>query len=255
MELTKENYFSKEASKEWFSASQIKEFLACEASALAKINEPSEEEKSTALMVGSYVDAYFEGTLEDFIKENPQIFNSRTGELKADYKQAEQMIARAERDPLFMEYMTGEKQVIKTGELFGVPFKCKFDVYVPGKRIVDLKTVQDFEPKYKEGEGRLNFADFWNWPLQMAIYQAIEGNKLPCYLAVITKEKPSNIAVIQIAQSKLDAELEYLKQVLPRFDAIKKGIVEPERCEKCAYCRDTNILTEPMILTEEIINE
>ena len=35
------------------------------------------KEKSTALLVGSYVDAYFEGSLDVFVAENPEIFNTR----------------------------------------------------------------------------------------------------------------------------------------------------------------------------------
>lgn len=55
------------------------------------------------------MDSYFEGTLEEFKKENPEIFTQK-GELKANYKQAERIIARMERDPLFMQYMSGENR-------------------------------------------------------------------------------------------------------------------------------------------------
>jgi len=247
MKLTSENYYSLEADKEYFSASQVKSFLNCEAQALAQIRGEYEQPTSTALLMGSYVDAYFDGGVSEFSKEHPEIFNSRTGELKADFKKAELMIERAKSSPLFMEYLEGEKQKIFTGEIAGVPFKAKFDVYVPGKRIVDLKTVRDLEPCYKEGAGRISPIEYWHWDLQLAIYQELEGNKLPCYLAIITKEEPSDIRLIQIPQTILDAEMDYLKQILPRLDAIKKGIVEPERCDHCAYCRQSRVLTEPEV--------
>ena len=74
--------------------------------------------------------------------------------------------------------------------------------------------------------------------------------RLPCYLAVITKESPPDIQVIQIEQERMDAELSWLETALPRYDAIKQGIIEPERCGKCPYCRESHIITEPVMLGE-----
>lgn len=68
--LTPENYYSEAANFEYMSASQYKDFagtygkLGCEYMAMAKLRGEYEEEKSTALLVGSYVDSYFEGTPE-----------------------------------------------------------------------------------------------------------------------------------------------------------------------------------------------
>lgn len=244
LKLTPENYYSREADREYWSASQIKTFLDCPARAMAELNGDYTRPASTALLVGSFVDAFFEGSLTAFQEAHPEIFK-RGGELKADFQKALEMIDRARQDELFMAYMDGEKQTIVTGEIGGLPFKGKFDVYRPGERIVDLKTARDLQPMYKPGEGRLSFADYWNWPLQMAIYQALEGNRLPCYLAVITKEDPPDIALVEIEQEKLDAELDYLLEKLPYFDAIKQGVIEPDRCENCAWCRMSRKLTAP----------
>ena len=61
--------------------------------------------------------------------------------MKSDYKQAENIIARIERDKYFMKYISGQKQVIMTGELFGAKWKIKMDSYIPGVAIVDLKVM------------------------------------------------------------------------------------------------------------------
>lgn len=249
MMLTKENYYSREANEAYWSASFVKAMLDCPARALAELREEYTRPSSTALLVGSYVDAHFEGTLDDFIAAHPEIINTRTGGLKSDYLAADRMIARAESDPVFMEFMGGKKQVIKTGLIGGIPFKGKFDVYQPGKRIVDLKTVKDFEPLYRPGEGRLHYAEYWRWPLQMAIYQAIEGNRLPCYLAVISKQDPPDLDLIEIPQDVLDVEMQILLDKLPYFDAMRSGFVPVERCGKCAYCRQTHRLDGPEIYT------
>ena len=248
MKLTADNYYSVEANRAYWSASAIKAFLECPAAALAEINGEWTRPESDALLIGSYVDAAIEGTLGLFIQSHPQLFK-RDGTLKAQYSKADEMARRAMSDPVFTDYLRGEKQKIVTGELFGYPFKAKYDVYLPGERIVDVKTVKDFAPIYKPGQGRLDFATAWNWPLQLAIYQALEGNGLPCYLAVITKENPPDIEVVQIEQSRLDAELEFLEKIMPRFDAIKHGIIEPERCGHCAYCRATKKLSGATPLT------
>lgn len=251
MKLTKRNYFSRKANTLFYSASQIKSFMDCPARTMAELKGEYVREFSTALLVGSYVDAYFDGkrVFNAFVKNNPEIFK-RDGTLKAEYIKADEMIQRAEQDEIFMAFMQGQKQVIKTGTILGHPFKIKMDIYQPGVRIVDLKTVRDMEPMYKPEHGRVSFAEYWNWPLQMAIYQAVEGNNLPTYLNVITKENPVNIAVIEIPQHSIDAELEVLSEKMPYFDAIKTGIIEPERCEKCAYCRLTNVLTGAISLDD-----
>ena len=126
MILTAENYFSKEADREYLSVSQYKNFMgtigrpACEAEAMAKLSGEWEMKKTTALMVGSYVDAHFEGTLNLFQAQNPEIF-TKQGALKSEYRKAEEIINRIERDELFMKYMSGEKQVIMTADMFGSP--------------------------------------------------------------------------------------------------------------------------------------
>lgn len=256
--LTADNYHGLVMNNLYWSASLVKSFWDCPARTMAELRGDYERPKTEALMVGSYVDAAFESknALNRFKNEHPELYK-RDGSLKAEYVKAEAMVKRAQEDPVFMDYMRGRKQVIKAGKLFGVPFKAKFDVlHVNGKvprdqwRIVDLKTVKDFKPVYKPEQGRLNFADAWNWPLQMAIYQALDGRHLPCYLAVITKEDPPDIGVFQISQERMDMEMELLTEKMEYFKAIRAGIVEPERCENCAYCRATRKLYKPRTLEE-----
>ena len=144
MELNEENYFSNEARKFYTGSSEIKDFLECEACALAKLNSEFEEEKSKAMMVSSYIDEYFSGTLEKYKAENPDIF-TKQGELKADYKIADEVISQIEADEMFMKYLSGEHQVIMTGEISGVPAKIKIDSYHEGKAIVDLKCIANLD--------------------------------------------------------------------------------------------------------------
>ena len=240
--LTNENYFNLENELKYFGSSQFKNFIDCEASALAQIRGEYVREKTDAMLVGSYVDAHFEQTLDLFKAQNPSIF-TKNGELKANFKLAEDIINRIEKDDMFMKYMSGEKQVIKTGKLFNHDFKIKIDSYHPGKCIVDLKIMKDFEPIWIADRGKLHFIEAWRYDFQAAIYQAIEGNKLPVIIAAATKQKDAiDIELFKIPQQKIDSALKIIEAYIDRFADIKKGIIEPTRCEKCTHCRKTKVL-------------
>lgn len=259
MVLTAENYYSKEANKEYMSVSQYKDFagtygkMACEFSAVEKLEERWKQKKTTPLLVGSYVDSYFEGTLEEFKKENPEIFTQK-GELKANYKQAERIIARMERDPLFMEYMSGEKQVIMTGELFGAEWKIKIDSFVRGIAITDLKVMASITKlEWVKDIGYLDFVRYWGYDIQGAIYQEIvyqnTGERLPFYIAGGTKEEEPNIEVIHVTQNYLDEAKHMVEMNMPRILRVKNGEAEPDRCEMCDCCRHTKVLKRPISIT------
>ena len=247
--ITNENYFNPENQMKYMGSSQFKAFMDCEARAMAELKGEFVREVTKSMLVGSYVDAHFENTLDVFKAKNPGIFTLK-GELKSEFKQAERIIERIERDKMFMEYMSGEKQVIKTGEIEGVPVKIKIDSYFPGLRICDMKILKDFEPIWKEGEGKLNFALFWGYDIQAAMYQAVEGNKLPFYLVAATKESETDLEIIQIPQYYIDAAIVKIRTKILRFQAIKEGIIEPERCGHCDYCRRTKVLKEVKSLEE-----
>lgn len=249
MKLNEKNYFSPENQLKYMGSSQFKAFMACEAAALANITGEYREPESDSLLIGSYVDSYYSGTLDLFKAETPQIFTQK-GELKAQYKHADEIIRRAERDSLFSQYMSGEKQVIFTGKITGVPYKIKVDSYHPDKCIVDLKCVKDFNSIWNEEKRiRQNFIDYWGYTYQAAIYQEIvrqsTGQILPFYIAAITKEKEPNINIFWIPDEILADKLETVKQLSPRFEKIKRGKLKPQKCEHCNYCRFSKSLTGP----------
>lgn len=239
MTLTNEIYYSPEANREYMSVSQYKSFTRCEAAAMAELTGKYSRPMTTALLVGSYVDAWFEGTLPDFEANHPEIYK-RDGSLKADFIQAEEIIDRVLKDKMFMRYMGGKKQVIRTAKLFGTPWKIKIDSYHKDK-IVDLKVMRSMERVMGK-----SFVEHWGYDLQMAIYSAVEGHDLATYLAVVTKETPADIEIISIPKWRREELLEDVERNMPRILAVKSGQVEPERCGVCEYCRATKVLTEPI---------
>lgn len=264
--LTAENYHSIEANQHYASYSQYTDTMGaqgkdcCEARALAKLEGRYYEAPSPAMLAGSYVDAYFEGTLPKFKADNPEIF-TKAGILRSTYKYAEQMIMRAERDDLFMKYMSGEKQTIMTANVYGVDWKCKIDSYIPGVAIVDLKTTRDLHASlYSEAwGGKIDFVRYWGYDIQGALYQKIveinTGKQLPFYIAGIekpTSSKETDIEIIGFEQRDLDDAISLLEANVNRFKQVRNREVVPDRCGICNYCRDTKKLVKPINFKELI---
>ncbi len=239
--LTEENYFSRENQLKYMGSSQFKAFRQCEVMALAELTGEYRREQSTALLVGSYVDAHFSGTLDIFKAQNPAIF-LKSGGLKSDYLQANYIIDRIERDEMFMAAMSGGKQQIMVGEIEGVPVKIKIDVVLPD-RTVDLKIVKDFADVYVPDEGYQPFWKAWGYDIQGALYQEIRrqnegGDIKPFGIAGATKEKPEpDIALMELPQSELNVALHEIRAYIAYYDGLKKGLYEPDGCGSCPVCR------------------
>lgn len=240
--LNESNYFYPDNNLKYMGASQFKSFLKCEAAALAEVKGEWYQPCTTAMMVGSYVDAHFSGTMALFRAQHPEIYK-RDGSLMAAYEQANAIIQRIESDALMMSYLTGEHQVIMTGKIADVPFKIKVDAYIPGQRIVDQKVMRSMDRVWQDGAYR-SFVEAWGYDYQAAIYQKVEGNRLPFILAVATKDDYPDIALLSVPQEVIDDRLEIIESMAPRFQMIKMGLEEPDRCGKCDYCRSTKVLTE-----------
>lgn len=253
--LENENYYSQNANQAYFSVSQIKDFKRCEAYAMAKLQGEWVEDPTTPMLIGSYVDSYFEGTLAEFKNRTPQIFK-KDGTLKADYIKAENIIQKVTKDELFMKCMSGKKQVIMTGELFGAKWKIKMDSYLPDEAIVDLKVVQKLrDVTYKDG-WKQSFIEKWGYDLQLAVYQEIvrqnTGKKLPCIIAGVDKQEYSDMACILIPDDQLKFQLEQLEQIMPHIIEVKNHNVEAQHCGVCDFCRATKKL-ERLIVPDELI--
>lgn len=230
MKLNDNNYYSKKSNQEYFSVSQYKDFCRCEAMAMAKIRGEFEQPTTKAMLIGTLVDRWFEGTIDKLRQESPNIFYCRNGALRADFRKADQIIKRLQQDERFMQYMSGEKQKILTFEMFGAPWKMKMDSFVEGICITDLKVVQNFKS-----------LAFWRYDLQGAVYQygcyANGYGQLRFYLAAATKEAVTNFDIFHINQPTLDMALREIEGNMPRFIAIKSGEEEPHYCGVCGYCK------------------
>lgn len=229
MNLNDENYYSTEANRSYWSVSQYKQFSRCSAAAMAELREEYKPKMTKAMLVGSFIDNWMDGTLEQFKKEHPEVFTKRQM-LRAEFRKADEIIRRIQSDERFMKYLSGEHQKIMTFEFCGVLWKIKMDSYHPQICIVDLKTMVNFYniPRFR-------------YDIQGAIYQecvrANTGEQLPFYLACVTKEAVTNFDIFQIDQPTLDMALREIEGNMPRFIAVKAGLEEPHYCGVCDYCK------------------
>lgn len=263
LKLTAENYYSAEANQEYMSASQFKAFRRCEAAALAELRGEWGRKETTSLLVGSYVDAFFSGELEQFQAEHPELFK-KDGSLKADFQNAQAIAERLNRDELARMLLSGKHQTIKTGKIAGVWYKTKSDslltarqveaickqfpqvrelVPFGGAMIVDLKCMRDFDTIWDEDvQERVSFVNFWGYDIQGAIYQKVDNRMAPFVIVAVTKEAEPDITAIHIPDDDLAFALAEVEALSPRYAAIKRGEIAPVGCGKCAYCRSTKRL-------------
>ena len=264
LKLTDANYYSQEANWAYMSASQFKSFRKCEAAALAELKGEWGRKESIALLVGSYVDAYFSNELEQLCADHPEIYK-KDGTLKADFEKAHAICERLNRDEMARLLLSGKHQAIKTGKIAGVDYKAKYDsllnarqveaickkfpeirslVPFGGPMIVDLKCMKDFEPIWDEDAGeRVSFIEYWGYDIQGAIYQKLDGRLAPFVIVGATKEAETNIDAFYIPDEDLAFSLSEVEALSPRYAAIKRGEIEPEGCGKCAYCRNAKRLS------------
>lgn len=244
MILNAENYYQPSP---YMSASQFKAFLNCEACALAEADGKWRREPSNALIQGQYVDAYFTGNVDNFREKHPELFK-KDGALKSTYQVCEAAIDRIERDPVAFAHLQGEKQAIVTGEIEGVPCKGKLDV-LHDDRIVDLKCMRDFAPVWKDGE-RLDFIRAWGYDIQAYFYTELVrqqfGKDLPFFILAVTKEASPDLMLVEIPDWLINSAGEVVRHFIKRFDGIKKHEIEPKRCGRCAYCKETKRIDKPM---------
>ncbi len=262
--LTDENYYTEEADMAYMSVSQFKDFdgmlgrPGCEFRKMKMMAGEWREDPTPPMLVGSYVDAYFEGSLPRFQIEHPEIFN-KDGSLSAKFKVAESVIERIKKDDYFMKFMSGEKQTIMKGKIGGVPWKIKMDSYIPDVAIVDLKVVKSIREKcWVRDLGYISFIEFWGYDTQGAVYQEIvrqnTGKKLPFYIAAASKESEPDIEIIQVEQWRLDTALRHVESALPDVLDVKNGKREPNRCNQCDCCKHFKVLEKPIVV-EDIVRE
>ncbi|WP_315120944.1 PD-(D/E)XK nuclease-like domain-containing protein [uncultured Clostridium sp.] len=262
MELNKHNYFSLEADKEYFSVSQFKAFRECEAKTMSKLNGEWIDGENEAFLLGSYVHAWNEGTLEEFKDSHPEMYSSKgatKGQLKSNFLIGNKMIKTLANDPLITKVRQGEKEVIMTANLFGALWKIMIDIYNPVMKVfVDLKTCREIRKKYwnETLSIKQNFVEYYDYLLQMAVYAEVIGlntgevDYYQPHIIAVSKEAEPDKEIILIGTDFIKDKLLEVESRMDRFIKVKNGLEKPTRCEKCDYCRSTKQLNRIIHYTD-----
>lgn len=259
--LRETNYHSTDSNQHYMSVSQFKNWMDCEARTLAEIKGDYTPPISTPLIVGTYVHAAFENseTFHSIQEQYSDMIFKKNGSKYADFETADRMIDTIKQDDFAMFAMEGKKEQIYTADLFGIPWKIKVDsINNERKSFTDLKTTQDLYKRYwsTKYEGFTSFVEAWDYVMQMAIYRKViaknTGEAYTPYIVAVTKENPSNKAVLHMEPSRFDFEMEYVQEQIEHIMSVKNEEMAPERCERCSYCRSTKKLTQTMEIGELI---
>lgn len=267
--LTQDNYYD---DKNYMSVSRFKQYLECEAKALAlDSGKWIDDHDQKPLVFGNYVHSYFESkeAHEKFLEEHQSdLFSSRKPYgLLADYKLADKVIATLEADELFNNLYHGrkgdrvEKEMIVTGTIAGVPFKGKIDsINHTRNYMVDLKTMKTIygeewcqELRRKVPGAIANIINF-HYHVQTAVYQELLrqtiGRSYRPLIVAVSKENEPDKEILGLDEETLSEGLEYVSERVGHVWDVVTGKIEPSKCGKCNYCRSKKKLNRIVSISE-----
>jgi hypothetical protein len=266
MQLTKENYYTKEADMAYMSVSQLKSFMTCEAKTMAKLKGEFVEEDKDSFLQGHYLHAWNEGKLDEFQNNNLEIYkysNPQKGKKEA-FLNIDKIIESLTQDENIMEMIQGDKEVIMTANLFDVDWKIQIDTHNrPKGRFADLKFMNDINKKFWDNSTKtyVNFIRQYKYHYQMVIYAIIEQlatgseDMLEPYIVAISKEVPPRKIILNGFLEDVSEVLSDVAARLPRIIKVKNGLETPWFCGECDYCRSilkARTINYKKLLTQDI---
>lgn len=259
MNLTHDNYFSSEMMMEYMSTSQFKSFEQCESAALAELQGKLEIDKD-CYREGHYFEACLNGTEELFLAQNPSMVSSKgatKGDLKANFRKVQGAVEAFKKQPMFMDKISQcEKQVIVTGTIAGLKFKgCVDFLNMETFEGYDTKAMANFKKVWSDSDrAYVNWYFAYGYHYQASLYQELIrqtfGKSGAQRILAVTKEDTPDVMAIEFTQERLDGAMSIIAEYAPRYDKIKRGLIQPESCGSCAYCKQHKIVTEFEIVDE-----
>lgn len=268
--LTEENYYEDKA---YLSNSRFKSYVTCPFRQYAiDCGFWSSGQDTESFLVGNYVHSYFESdeAHQRFIETNRDTILASTGKTKgkpkAAFVTADRMIETLDKETLFREYYHGlpgevvEKEVILTGDLFGLPFKCKVDsLNLSRNYFIDLKTMSSLQKEVYSPSLRTytrtiihNILEY-GYHVQFYIYQQLllqnYGQLFTPYMVAVSKEPVPDKELVLITDTILDAGRDYL---LAHINQVAKAVAGENlpSCGKCDFCLTSKSLTRPVPVDE-----
>ena len=273
--ITENNYYDEHSV---MSVSQYEAWLKCPKSAHAQyVTGEYSPEPSEAMQLGTYMHAMFEGAgaTRAFTDTHDILLKSGKNKGKPSVKYARAVLARerAMQDEVFMQYMTGKKEKIYTGEFAGIEWKIKVDCINEDRMFAsDLKYIASIsEEKWEkywfdedgnlltpeEASNHINphkknllvpFYEKYRYWTRTALYWQIlyiaTGNRYQMFLPCISKEEIPDIEVFDMNNiDRFIYELKIIEQEVPKILQMKENPFLIEGCGHCEYCRSQKKLT------------
>jgi hypothetical protein len=248
--ITRDNYYQ---DRTHWSVSQIKRWRQCPARALAEWRGEYSEPPTDAMIFGNLVDHALTqpDRLEAYLQAND--CRKKNGELYAWAAKYQEYVARVQREPVAVNMLAGEKQVLLTGTIHGFLFRGLLDcLHLEQRAIVDLKTTAKTDDIWSKTLGR--YVPWYDaYCPQGAVYcelarqvYGVDGWRF--VLLALGKTDPpslSGVAMLPATDpeiaSRFAFELETLAAELPQFAAMREGQIPAPYCGKladCAFCRE-----------------
>ena len=270
MKVTPANYHNPETKRLFMSHSQWRNWNTCAAATRAEIFDGYQPRKTTALIVGGYVDraltspADFMAYCEEF---KADIYGAKGGKL-ADFKKADLLIERLEKDPAWKVIMAAsKKQVVMQGIIAGVEWLFMSDMQIERngqETVIDLKTAADFEDDWVKDEhgknkkvGWIDAAGYWR---QLAVgrelFKQVRGSNPVCAIIgakkPVTDERPVGLGLwVMDDETRLDAEIKRIAELTPTVMGWKSGKVPAPACGMCDYCLSKSSLEIEQVAVSE----
>ena len=284
MELTRENYYSIEANRAYMSNSQWGDWQKCEAAARAQhVIGGDPDRPGTVTDAGGYCppdkDYFVLGRwMHEMVLQSPgwrqaaddlsHLTLGRSGVMrlkKGDWNQSgelcQRMLKRWQQETDLHGLLAGEKEVMLTGSIAGIPWRCAIDsLDVPRRLVGDLKTPRSVAAdwvntrldSWADGSPKrvkVPWYEVHNYPRQLAgVYRYMAwlhtGEWLDPTIVAIVKYPEPVVRAYGWSEEQVKArgewELERIKERMPRVVAVRDGDAEPTRCGECQYCRITD---------------
>lgn len=176
--LTKENYYSQEADLRYMSFHQYLSFAGgmivegCEERAMKMLAREWIEPTTTAMLVGSYVDSYFEGTLDEFKKDHPECFAVSLQYTLPFSEMAEQYPSLFTRNGRLKAEWTKERLKAKYPHLLREELTLKA-IYQQADKMIARCEQDEYFMKTLSGEKQRIMTFYWEgceWRMKMDSY-------------------------------------------------------------------------------------
>lgn len=270
IQVTPANYHDAETKRQYMSHSQWSGWLTCASATRAEIFDGYQPRKTAALIVGGYVDRAltspedFQGYCEEF---RDDIFGAKGGKL-ADFKKADILIDRIEKDPAWQDIIkAGAKQVVMQGVIAGVDWLFMSDIQIERKgreTLLDLKTAADFEDDWvKDVNGKnvkINWIDVMGYWRQLAVgrelFMQTRGSEPVCAIVgakkCVTEDRPVGLGLWVLEDSvRFSNEVKRIVELTPEVMAWKNGTKPAPACGKCDYCLSKSTLEVEQLAVSE----